>query len=717
MYTKKLAFFILILGCFLGKSTAQGWKAQTSNTTELLLDVSFIDANTGWAASIDGSILHTTDGGTTWTVQKPSNTSHDLLTIYFVDAMNGWAAGKNHLILRTTDGGMTWNTQTSPPASFTLYDDLYFQDVNKGWLLAGFGRTVLYTNDGGTTWNHPTTINVTATLWAMAFADDMKGWAVGSLGTLIYTTDGGVNWTNSASNTNDQYFYGTTYLAGSAGTGWAVGHLGVVYKTTDAGVTWTKLAGNVSGIRGDALHFLTEDIGYITGSRTSVTVDGGVTWRVMDSNSGTFGQNMVIQSQEKGWVVGDNGVIKSLCPCNISAISLENISSCSYDGTNSTFTANVRVTYFGPSITGNLKLSGDGTATKATADISLLSTSYVFGDVSFPADGGPISLTATFDGAPSACTFTNSNLGTAPSECACTASMSSSDTDNTICAGENVTFTGSGGTNYDFLVNNVSVQSGTTTTYSSTSLKNGDIVKVNTAGCTSSEITMVVNALPTLTTSATNNTICVGDNTTFTGNGAPVSYASSDPSVATISSTGEVVGVKVGTTTITYMENNGCNTTASLIVKSCLEEMDFTISDPCSCDNPRNVTLADGTFLFEDSLSIDATGITAAITSMVLTADANLLDATGAPITTANLSDFTDKGGKQYTLQFFTRPNAPSNLSIDINSGNVRSFTTISCSSCQETAPIPTMNEWGLLIFGLLILNMGILFVQRKELA
>jgi len=31
-------------------------------------------------------------------------------------------------------------------------------------------------------------------------------------------------------------------------------------------------------------------------------------------------------------------------------------------------------------------------------------------------------------------------------------------------------------------------------------------------------------------------------------------------------------------------------------------------------------------------------------------------------------------------------------------------------------SPIPTMNEWGLLIFGLLILNLGVFFVQRREL-
>ncbi len=34
----------------------------------------------------------------------------------------------------------------------------------------------------------------------------------------------------------------------------------------------------------------------------------------------------------------------------------------------------------------------------------------------------------------------------------------------------------------------------------------------------------------------------------------------------------------------------------------------------------------------------------------------------------------------------------------------------------EEIEPIPTMSEWGLLIFGLIIMNLGVFFVQRREL-
>jgi gliding motility-associated-like protein len=65
--------------------------------------------------------------------------------------------------------------------------------------------------------------------------------------------------------------------------------------------------------------------------------------------------------------------------------------------------------------------------------------------------------------------------------------LTSSDADNSFCLGTSVTFTASGGTNYNFRVNAVSVQNGLLTAYTSTSLTNGQVVDVivsNTNGCT-----------------------------------------------------------------------------------------------------------------------------------------------------------------------------------------------------------------------------------------
>ena len=74
--------------------------------------VKFISSTVGWAVGEFGTILYTTDGGTTWTTQT-SGTTDDLMDVSFIDANNGWIVGWYGTILNTTDGGTTWNPQTS----------------------------------------------------------------------------------------------------------------------------------------------------------------------------------------------------------------------------------------------------------------------------------------------------------------------------------------------------------------------------------------------------------------------------------------------------------------------------------------------------------------------------------------------------------------------------------------------------------------------------
>jgi hypothetical protein len=81
-----------------------------------------------------------------------------------------------------------------------------------------------------------------------------------------------------------------------------------------------------------------------------------------------------------------------------------------------------------------------------------------------------------------------------------TTSLTSSDADNIFCSGTSVTFTASapGGISYNFRVGGVSVQNGTSATYTTSSLTNGqtvDVIASNASGCTavSIPITNTVN--------------------------------------------------------------------------------------------------------------------------------------------------------------------------------------------------------------------------------
>src|SRR5262249_33205506 len=64
-----------------------------------------------WAAGRPGSVVfHSADHGMTWEIQKTGQPL-PLHAVCFLDANRGWAAGEVGTVLGTTDGGKTWSVQ------------------------------------------------------------------------------------------------------------------------------------------------------------------------------------------------------------------------------------------------------------------------------------------------------------------------------------------------------------------------------------------------------------------------------------------------------------------------------------------------------------------------------------------------------------------------------------------------------------------------------
>ncbi|MGC1392157.1 MAG: gliding motility-associated C-terminal domain-containing protein, partial [Bacteroidales bacterium] len=142
------------------------------------------------------------------------------------------------------------------------------------------------------------------------------------------------------------------------------------------------------------------------------------------------------------------------------------------------------------------------------------------------------------------------------------ATLVSSDPDNIICAGTTITFTAGGGTTYNFRVGGVTVQNGTSPTYITNSLTNGQVVDVvvtnsNNCAATSAGITTIVNALPSpsLSSSDADNSFCSGTSVTFTAgggtnynfrvNGVSVQNSASPTYITSSLTNGQVVDVVV----------------------------------------------------------------------------------------------------------------------------------------------------------------------------
>ena len=129
--------------------------------------------------------------------------------------------------------------------------------------------------------------------------------------------------------------------------------------------------------------------------------------------------------------------------------------------------------------------------------------------------------------------------------------------DQTICSGESATLsaTASAGILLPTWSNNIPDN----TAFFPTSTNTYTVVGVDGNGCVATdEVQVTVLSLPTITGSSA---VCVDATITLTGSGSPSTstpWVSSATSVATVSSNGVVYGVSAGTTTITYMDVNGC---------------------------------------------------------------------------------------------------------------------------------------------------------------
>lgn len=127
--------------------------------------VQFSDPMHGWIAGFFGRILHTDDGGETWTLQATGTTAQ-LEAMAFVDAQNGWAVGGSGTgtILHTTNGGAAWTSQALPGTVSENMRGVDFIDVNQGWAV-GAGGSVLHTIDGGATWTEVRACRGSSTPW------------------------------------------------------------------------------------------------------------------------------------------------------------------------------------------------------------------------------------------------------------------------------------------------------------------------------------------------------------------------------------------------------------------------------------------------------------------------------------------------------------------------------------------------------------------------
>ncbi len=151
--------------------------------------------------------LKSTDKGATWLTKDMSNYANDLMDIYFTSPDTGFVVGgngplnesSNGIILHTEDGGETWTNIFTSSQTGEWCWKINFPNRTTGYasLQRDTGTVVNFvkTTDGGKTWNENLLKPYRYYVQGIGFINDSVGWAGGNSSfTTLETTDGGNSW-------------------------------------------------------------------------------------------------------------------------------------------------------------------------------------------------------------------------------------------------------------------------------------------------------------------------------------------------------------------------------------------------------------------------------------------------------------------------------------------------------------------------------------------
>lgn len=180
-----------------------------------------------------GYFRTSTDGGATWATSTPI--FDDITRLHFVNDQEGWLTtgmGSYGKILHTTNGGQSWTLQFGPILATYYGLDFGTSEIGiAGGTFEGYHRTT----DGGQTWTYHDNTGGND-VYAVEFVDEDTVFIGGSFGYLARSDNAGLTWQLLNSGTDHAI---TAIDAVDENTVWAVATADVTLFTTDGGASWT----------------------------------------------------------------------------------------------------------------------------------------------------------------------------------------------------------------------------------------------------------------------------------------------------------------------------------------------------------------------------------------------------------------------------------------------------------------------------------------------
>lgn len=303
-----------------------------------LREVFFATADKGWVAGEKGTIVHTADGGTTWTAQMggdPQSVDEPVRLLRFLDETHGWAVlggtGSSRTRILRTEDGETWEDLAQAPQYIhELAMSSPTDGVAAGYLgMGSVPSTLLKTRDGGRTWQPVVECSVKAMVGGLnreipcnvsriQFVTPSVGYLVAKTkcvgpcefpSILARTDDGGDSWRFFVGPGDPDAVGATDLFFTDENTGIVRTTDGKLSRTTDGGVTWKGLLASVAGY--SRLIFADPEVGWALEfhEKMSFTVDGGNRWNSRPFRFPATPQAWSFPRRDRAYLVGDHGMV------------------------------------------------------------------------------------------------------------------------------------------------------------------------------------------------------------------------------------------------------------------------------------------------------------------------------------------------------------------------------------------------------------------------
>ena len=298
------------------------WRDTPTGSTERFRGLAPVSRDVAWVSGTGGTVLRTTDGGSTWqdvspgTVDGADTSGLQLRDIEAWDAQHAVALsigeGTDSRILRTEDGGRTWHAGFVNQDPKAFYDCLAFFDARHGLAMSDpvDGRfRVVSTDDGGRSWSvvdpagMPPALDgefgFAASGTCLVTSGGHDAWMAtggGERARVLHSRDRGRTWTASDTPVRSTAAGGIFSLAfRDPRHGVAVGGdftapdeaVDAAARSQDGGSTWALSGSPLGGYRSGSAWLPRTDAGVVAvgPSGSDVSWDAGRTWTTFSTGS------------------------------------------------------------------------------------------------------------------------------------------------------------------------------------------------------------------------------------------------------------------------------------------------------------------------------------------------------------------------------------------------------------------------------------------------